>query len=714
MPRRPHTHRRALGLATAAAIALLAAPAAFAQDTGVNWVAATGLWMDALNWDAMIPPESALIANINNGGTATIQPDDFASASEVHLGLSAGQTGNLVMNGGTLLVSDPRLDSNDNAFAVGDLGRGTFTMNGGDLYLGTTRPDNAPDFHVGKSNSENSIMTQNGGNVRMMGTLRIARAQAGPATGTLNLLGGTFNTGLGVVVARGNAGNRAEGTFVIGGTGKFIAGNSVGEGDFAGFMDEGFFSVANSPNTFGHVLVKDNGVVKALRFTGRQGVGDITVEGNGKFFVVNTLGAAGNPSALYGSYLGGGSDSNGDGSNGNTGNYNLILRGSGLLDVDANAFNRDATRPELQGFIFARGNSTSNATIQGSATLLVRQHLAIGGMGRLAGISGFDGTPVAGDNPGGTSVVNMTGGTLSTDHLLVGASGNGTLNVSGGSVETQAYASTYDPTDTVTQFGKSSVNSIRIGMFPGAVGVMNVSGNATVNTGADLGIGQHGDGTLKVTGGAASIQATDVFVQKMPGSTGKVIAQLTGSAHTVIRAREDVTINGGTLEVIPPDIIGGGAHRWTILRADSDDNATGALTGRFTTKTLPPNAGQRRWSLFYTDKEAVVGLTLPGDTDFNGTVNFDDLARLAQAYNNTGQWPNGDFTGEGDVNFDDLALMAQNYNTSLPIASQLAAFGESFAADVDRAFAQVPEPGAVTLLCAAACGIGVRRRRRRA
>ena len=42
---------------------------------------------------------------------------------------------------------------------------------------------------------------------------------------TLNLLGGTFNTGDGVVVARGNAGNAATANFVIGGTtGKFVAG----------------------------------------------------------------------------------------------------------------------------------------------------------------------------------------------------------------------------------------------------------------------------------------------------------------------------------------------------------------------------------------------------------------------------------------------------------------------------------------------------------
>jgi T5SS/PEP-CTERM-associated repeat protein len=83
--------------------------------------------------------------------------------------------------------------------------------------------------------------------------------------------------------------------------------------------------------------------------------------------------------------------------------------------------------------------------------------------------------------------------------------------------------------------------------------------------------------------------------------------------------------------------------------------------------------------------------TLPGDANFDVSVDFNDLAILAQNYNNLdGQraWGQGDFTYDGNVDFTDLALMAQNYNTSLPAAVP----GASDAFDAALASVQVPEP----------------------
>jgi hypothetical protein len=59
-------------------------------------------------------------------------------------------------------------------------------------------------------------------------------------------------------------------------------------------------------------------------------------------------------------------------------------------------------------------------------------------------------------------------------------------------------------------------------------------------------------------------------------------------------------------------------------------------------------------------------ISLPGDANRDGAVDFQDLALLAQSYNTTGRtWSQGDFTGDGAVDFLDLAKLAQNYNTSL-------------------------------------------------
>jgi hypothetical protein len=108
--------------------------------------------------------------------------------------------------------------------------------------------------------------------------------------------------------------------------------------------------------------------------------------------------------------------------------------------------------------------------------------------------------------------------------------------------------------------------------------------------------------------------------------------------------------------------------------------------------------------------------TLSGDATLNGTVDFNDLVKLAQNYNTTvsattdSWWFNGDFTYDGIVDFNDLVKLAQNYNTALP-ADPIAGAPAGFGADLAAAFASVPEPGALSVL-----GIGLaawtRRRRR--
>ena len=52
----------------------------------------------------------------------------------------------------------------------------------------------------------------------------------------------------------------------------------------------------------------------------------------------------------------------------------------------------------------------------------------------------------------------------------------------------------------------------------------------------------------------------------------------------------------------------------------------------------------------------------PGDTNFDGAVNFDDLLNLAQHYGSmNGTYGTGDLNGDAKVDFTDLLLLAQNY-----------------------------------------------------
>ncbi len=118
----------------------------------------------------------------------------------------------------------------------------------------------------------------------------------------------------------------------------------------------------------------------------------------------------------------------------------------------------------------------------------------------------------------------------------------------------------------------------------------------------------------------------------------------------------------------------------SIGYAEASD-ALGAAGGGFGTASADGSA-------------VLVRCTLAGDTNLDGTVDFVDLARLAQNYNVTDgsrTWAGGDFNYDGTVDFIDLARLAQNYNTALPGEAIPGAPAE-FASDLAAAFAAVPEP----------------------
>lgn len=111
--------------------------------------------------------------------------------------------------------------------------------------------------------------------------------------------------------------------------------------------------------------------------------------------------------------------------------------------------------------------------------------------------------------------------------------------------------------------------------------------------------------------------------------------------------------------------------------------------------------------------DLLVGPALFGDTNLDGSVNFTDLLALAQHYGQANAtWEQGDFNYDASVGFDDLLTLAQHYGQS-PTVGQLASLTPAFRADVERAFAQVPEPASGALLLGAAAVLLPRRPRRR-
>jgi Ca2+-binding RTX toxin-like protein len=64
------------------------------------------------------------------------------------------------------------------------------------------------------------------------------------------------------------------------------------------------------------------------------------------------------------------------------------------------------------------------------------------------------------------------------------------------------------------------------------------------------------------------------------------------------------------------------------------------------------------------DTAVLVKFTYYGDTNFSGTVNFDDYVRTDVGFNtNASGWANGDFNLSGQVNFDDYVLIDLAFNT---------------------------------------------------
>lgn len=103
---------------------------------------------------------------------------------------------------------------------------------------------------------------------------------------------------------------------------------------------------------------------------------------------------------------------------------------------------------------------------------------------------------------------------------------------------------------------------------------------------------------------------------------------------------------------------------------------------------------------------AAVG-AIPGDANFDGKVNQTDLGRMAQSWQKSGGWTNGDFDGNGLVNVLDLVLMSNNWYSGV--------LGPSFdeVADGLGLPSAVPEPSVLGLLALAAPCILRRRGRER-
>jgi hypothetical protein len=169
--------------------------------------------------------------------------------------------------------------------------------------------------------------------------------------------------------------------------------------------------------------------------------------------------------------------------------------------------------------------------------------------------------------------------------------------------------------------------------------------------------------------------------------------------------KQTVDLNGHSVRVIGATLAMAGLYN--RLRTVIGDSSDGIYDSTATTHDAigyqypAPGGG------------VLIKLTLKGDANLDGIVNFADLVTVAQNYGKTGvYWDTGDFDYDNTVGFSDLVAVAQNYGQSFP-AAPIPGATPNFNADLAAAFASVPEPSSIIELGIIPTAFLVRRHRRK-
>lgn len=119
------------------------------------------------------------------------------------------------------------------------------------------------------------------------------------------------------------------------------------------------------------------------------------------------------------------------------------------------------------------------------------------------------------------------------------------------------------------------------------------------------------------------------------------------------------------------------ASGWTALSYAESINDSNQITG---------------WGVYNGNNEAFLLTLLPGDANFDGKVDINDLTIVLSNYGKTvgASWTNGDFNGDGRVDINDLTIVLANYGRT---------------AGASIAVAAVPEPSTVLLAAFAVVGL---------
>ena len=346
-----------------------------------------------------------------------------------------------------------------------------------------------------------------------------------------------------------------------------------------------------------------------------------------------------------------------------------------ILAQDANLLNAmdDAGQTRFDGII----SGTGGLTITGGHMVQFRAAAAPIGMKIYIGRTTITGNSTLSlyDNastPNSSTVQIDAGSTLILEGLpnavLGGLAGAGTVTNN----------PNWNPTSTL-EFGRNNDDTAFTGQITGGV-ILTKAGTGTL----DFGPQDNTTATLTVAGGRVRLTGDQHLQNLYVNSSDAGVQALDLNGRTM-------RFNGFTFNIVAlEDRLN---HQIGTSADGVYDSTAAAKPGTRIGITYTPGAGQT----------LTMKLTLAGDANLDGKVDFKDLVTLAQNYNSPASslfWDSGDFTYDQKVNFNDLVLLAQNYGSTFPpepVPGATAQFNEDLAA----AFATAPEPAVAPLLVGA-------------
>ncbi len=313
----------------------------------------------------------------------------------------------------------------------------------------------------------------------------------------------------------------------------------------------------------------------------------------------------------------------------------------GLLGTGT--FNQSGGTNTVTGQLFVGRlpGSTGTYNLSDTGTLSVGNHEYIGQIGgtgtftQSGGTHTIAGVLYVGQDPGGTGIYSLSAsGTLSACDNVIGRSGVGTLNQSGG-------------TNTMR------VNGLYLGYEADGTGTYNQS-DGTLSGGREEVIGRSGTGTFTQTGGTNA--ADELKVAVFEGSTGTYNLSDTGSlttdgAYVGIVGTGTFNQTGGTNTTntltIKADTTGSGLYNLeggtlnatTVVNNDRFNYSGGTLNGNFLNST-----------------DALFTLSGTGTRTVNGDVTNDGTIKVTGATEGTTAVFTGTFINNGILDTDPARL----------------------------------------------------------